>query len=59
MRFAAHTGLAFSLMLLPCAVPLACHVGLLPSSLGDELLAVTISGAAVGSMRLLQRLCDG
>lgn len=58
LRFATHTGAAFALMLLPCALQVACYLGLLPAGCTDELLALSISGAAVGSVQLLRRLCE-
>ncbi|MCC7120501.1 MAG: hypothetical protein IT493_02995 [Gammaproteobacteria bacterium] len=57
-RFALLTGGAFALMLVPCALHVACVAGLLPAASSDALMAVSISGAAVGSARLLHRLCD-
>jgi len=58
LRFAAHTSAAFALMLVPCVLQIACYRGLLPAGCSDELLALSISGAAVGSVQLLRRLCD-
>ncbi|MGE3774938.1 MAG: hypothetical protein AB7I32_18585, partial [Gammaproteobacteria bacterium] len=57
-RFATPTGAAFTLMLLPCALQVACYLEVLPARYGDELLALSISGAAVGSVQLLRRLCE-
>lgn len=57
LRFAAFTAAMFLLMLAPCALGVGCQAGWLPASLLDELMAVSISGAAVGSCALLRRMC--
>lgn len=57
-RFATCTGAAFVLMLAPCAIGAACLLGWLPAAFFQILMAMFISGAAVGTCALLQHMFD-